>query len=712
MRRALLALAVGSCLLVGAPARADGPPKLPLRAVRFYETGVGYFERKGTIDAASSITLPLPTAHLDDALKSLVVMSKDGKARIAAVEFESTVGAELGRALAGVEGDSAVPLDWARVLRSLKGADVSVKTKDENVRGRLVDVIDPQADDAAECMDRAVLPAVATSEPKKEGGCQPIRASSLVLLADSGAVRRFRSTQLVAVQPVDAGLARRLRTALAAISPRSDQLPRGVRVLGTPGSDVTLGYVSETPVWRSTYRVVFGASNASLQGWALIHNDTDEDWKSVRVELVNGRPDAFLYPLAAPRYARRELVKPSEELSVVPQLLAEGSPDRQWTGGAAGGLGLSGVGEGGGGRGEGLGLGRVGTIGRGSGTGSSADAPSTELDLGSLAGVAGAAGVEAEALFRYSLPNPIDLRAHGTALVPFVTKTIGASRITWFPAAGSTARSAARIKNETGQTLPAGTIAFFGDGGFSGEALIERMKPDDMRVLGFGVDLDVSLETDGKILEDDPRSVTLDGATLREHFVRKRTASYRIENRSGLPREVLVSLQVVDNARVEGADAIDYDTQAKTPLARFAIARKTALERTLAIEEALSRDVPLGSLTPVAVERLVAAPRLAAAPKQHLTAALGPLRAADQHRAEAMRAATEHATTNSDIQRLRQNLVAAGVGKEAQSFRDRLLAAETRLEQARARLRAAQAAEAAAMTQVRAALGRLGRSKS
>ncbi len=58
-----------------------------------------------------------------------------------------------------------------------------------------------------------------------------------------------------------------------------------------------------------------------MQGWALIHNDTDEDWRSVHVELANGRPDSFLFPLAAPRYARRTLVTPDDSLATVPQLM-------------------------------------------------------------------------------------------------------------------------------------------------------------------------------------------------------------------------------------------------------------------------------------------------------------------------------------------------------------------------------------------------------
>ena len=61
-----------------AVAHAEGPARLPLRTVRFYEVGVGYFERKGQLDGASTLTLPLPTSQLDDALKSLVVLSSDG----------------------------------------------------------------------------------------------------------------------------------------------------------------------------------------------------------------------------------------------------------------------------------------------------------------------------------------------------------------------------------------------------------------------------------------------------------------------------------------------------------------------------------------------------------------------------------------------------------------------------------------------------------
>src|SRR6185295_17508584 len=124
------------------------------------------------------------------------------------------------------------------------------------------------------------------------------------------------------IRPTDPGFAARMGSSLDALSVQGRASRKELRVLATGSSEITLGYVAETPVWRSSYRLLLDdQGGGTLQGWALVHNDTDEDWRKVRVELVNGQPDSFLFPLAAPRYGRREIVTPKAELSTVPQLL-------------------------------------------------------------------------------------------------------------------------------------------------------------------------------------------------------------------------------------------------------------------------------------------------------------------------------------------------------------------------------------------------------
>ena len=107
----------------------------------------------------------------------------------------------------------------------------------------------------------------------------------------------------------------------------------------------------------------------------------------------------------------------------------------------AGGLGLTGTGEGGGGRGEGIGLGSISTLGHGAGSGTS----SSLLTVGNLASVPSADGVQTGAQFVYSLADPIDLRAHGSALLPFIEGKIDARSVTWFesPSAKVPARRSA-----------------------------------------------------------------------------------------------------------------------------------------------------------------------------------------------------------------------------------------------------------------------------
>src|SRR5579872_6110022 len=79
---------------------APAPPILPLRTLRLYETGVGYFERSGRVGAPTS--LPVPAGHLDDALETLVVLGQDGKSTVRGIEFGSSISRGMARALAGL----------------------------------------------------------------------------------------------------------------------------------------------------------------------------------------------------------------------------------------------------------------------------------------------------------------------------------------------------------------------------------------------------------------------------------------------------------------------------------------------------------------------------------------------------------------------------------------------------------------------------------
>src|SRR5207237_6724692 len=88
---------------------------------------------------------------------------------------------------------------------------------------------------------------------------------------------------------------------------------------GTGARDLFVSYVSEVPVWKSTYRIVLGTKEPLLQGWAIVDNTVGQDWENVQLSLVAGAPQSFVQNLSQPYFSRRPMVPLPESVSVSPQ---------------------------------------------------------------------------------------------------------------------------------------------------------------------------------------------------------------------------------------------------------------------------------------------------------------------------------------------------------------------------------------------------------
>src|SRR5689334_1588037 len=160
---------VGSITFTAVPAAAK-PELLPLKRVRFYETGVAYFERAGAV-RNDEVTLPVPASHLDDALKTLVVFSSGGATRLGGIEFPSSVSRGMAKALAGI-GPGQARLSLLTLLESLKGASVQLDAAGGAVSGRLVEVLSDEDSDLTTCV---------TVSKEKDAACTPQKAASIVV---------------------------------------------------------------------------------------------------------------------------------------------------------------------------------------------------------------------------------------------------------------------------------------------------------------------------------------------------------------------------------------------------------------------------------------------------------------------------------------------------------------------------------------------------
>jgi hypothetical protein len=177
-----------------------------LKTLRIYEGGVGYFERTGRLSSSAATTLPVPASHLDDALKTLVILNQKGAGIVHGLEFHSLLSQGMARAQAGLPLDANVRSTYRTLLESLKGAQVEMRAARGNFRGRIVEVVAPAGKVADKAADNGA--------EKKEAEFR------VVLLTEDVALRQFVAEEIEWVRPLASDSTSRLTSVLDANSLR------------------------------------------------------------------------------------------------------------------------------------------------------------------------------------------------------------------------------------------------------------------------------------------------------------------------------------------------------------------------------------------------------------------------------------------------------------------------------------------------------------
>ena len=297
-RLLLLALAFGLATAAAAQPSED----LPVERVILFTSGVGYFEHSGRVDGDAEVVLRFDETALNDVLKSLLV--EDARGRVAGVVYPTQAPVE--RTLRSFAIDLSGGPDLAGILKQVRGAEVVVQTPSGTTRGTVVSV------------------ETAWKDIGDGVGGVPV----LTLLTQSGLVT-IRLDTARNLRFTDASLRDELEAALTALGEDrgGERKPVRVQFRGEGPRPVRLGYVVESPVWKTSYRLVLPEGERGeglLQGWALVENPTESDWRDVDLTLVSGRPVSFIQDLYTPRYLPRPVVEADDDALVGPQTYAAG----------------------------------------------------------------------------------------------------------------------------------------------------------------------------------------------------------------------------------------------------------------------------------------------------------------------------------------------------------------------------------------------------
>jgi hypothetical protein len=622
-----------SVFLIVFPALAFAQ-ELPVTRVVLFTSGVGFFEHSGTVTGNAEVPLTFTGDQVNDVLKSLILRDPTGE--VGEVGYPSQD--PLERSLASFALDLGGPGGLASLLPQLRGVRVTLNTP-EQITGRLVGLDQRQEKDTSE---------------------------TWLTLAAADGLRIVPLSSVTQLKILDPGLDQELNQALVLLAGSRDVRKKTVTAhfLGSGTRQVSLGYISEAPVWKTSYRLDLSGGKPFLQAWAIVENTGESDWNQVRLSLVSGRPVSFIQDLYTPWYVRRPVYQPEVEAGPGPRLPQAGFAPVP--------AAKSALAE--------------ETSGFQNGT----------LELRRSGVKAAASGSPEGELFQFSLRTPISLARHQSALIPLAASDVTARKVSLFNADIDPLhpQNAVWITNNTGSRLPAGPVTVYDEGVYAGDALTDTLLENDRRLWTYATDLAVRADSASDDEQTTTKITVVKGVLqYKKDFSWNRT--YRFAN-TGSARTLLV----------------EHPFHAERTLLQPAAVEKTADAYRFTV------DVPAGGRAELAVKEtqtLVETQGLSSWRTDQLTALVqgtGPLSPSaktalqkvadlkakvDRATQDTASSAREKAEQEDGQVRIRENLEAVGrESAQGQIYLKRLLDSEAKIDQLTQQLTAARLAQTAA----------------
>jgi hypothetical protein len=470
--------------------------KLPVCAVTLFSSGVAYTQREGMIDSGeATVPLTFRTNQINDILKSLVLLDEEGGALPAIYPSQDPVERTLQSFAVNVSAFAT----RGELLRQLRGAVLKIETLSKEVfEGQIVAV---------------------ESEKQVRGERSVVEVETLTLITSEGLVS-VSLDKVRLIKLLDERRDTELREALSVLAGGADDARRTVqlRFAGKKKRKVQVGYITEAPLWKISYRLVLGDAEGQkpyLQGWALVENTTDEDWEGVQLTLVSGRPVSFIQDLYQPLYLPRPTVGPDIIPAAAPQL-HEAAMD--YPAAAAGGPALMAAPAPGG------------------------RARSLRAESMRQSVTPQAEGRSAGELFQYNISAPVALPRQQAAMIPVVSGDIGGEKVSLYNADVDPKypMNALRLINDTGLHLKAGPITVFDGGTYAGDARLGEVPPSDTRLITYAVDLSIEGVRTEELRNSNEVSLSIKRGILTITSKNRRELHYKFTSKAAAPRTVLV----------------------------------------------------------------------------------------------------------------------------------------------------------------------------
>ncbi|MGD0724968.1 MAG: hypothetical protein ABSB63_05335 [Spirochaetia bacterium] len=488
---------------------------VPISSLVLFTSGVGYFQHDGTVDGNARMELTFSSDQINDLLKSLVLRDLDGGA-VSSVTYSSRD--PITRTLKSFSIDLTSNPTLAGLLTQTRGESVEVSmTGGNRISGSIIGVETRQAQ----------------TGPKGD-----VAGEFLTLNTQTG----ITSLALIDVQGIRflrKEVQEDLAQALQVLS-SSHGIEKKKVVLhftGTGKRRVRIGYILESPVWKTSYRLVLADKSPHLlQGWAMVENTSDTDWRSVALTLVSGRPITFIMDLYQPLYLQRPVVQlelyqslrprtnemsMEEKESAADSALAEEAPMPEAAPAPAA---------------------------------KSAAAPRALAGSGFAAGPGGgefsvsqgvaaaASGAQVGELFQYAIDKPVTLPRQQSAMLPILNQQVSGERYSLYNESTHPKYplNAVKLKNTSSLHLMQGPLTVFDGGTYAGDAQITDLAPGAEQLVTYAMDLDTEVEAQQGASPVTLVSVKISKGVFFSTNRQQRERIYSIKSRGAKNRTVLL----------------------------------------------------------------------------------------------------------------------------------------------------------------------------
>jgi len=517
--------------LAAVPAPAKSAPQLPISECVLFSSGVGYFQREAEIEGNTRVDLTFPVSDINDLLKSMVLQDLGG-GHIAAVSYESHD-----------------PID-----KTLKSFAVNLTNNPTygqiltQARGEKVEVTQQQVANQPGTLTGTIIGVEKQKQPAGKDGTVDIECLNLWCAEGMRSVKLGDIQRVRFLNPI---MESEFRRALEVLSLSHDTQKKAVTLNfeGQGKRPVRVGYVVENPIWKTSYRLVLNKDGKPyLQGWAVVENPSDEDWKDVRMSLVSGRPISFQMDLYQPLYVPRPTVLPELFASLMPRTY-EGAMTESLASkpgvpmlGMGGGSGLGGGGFApGGGPMSGVAARSLGDARREAGDFLYEKSKAVNLNLGlSVSSAANAS--QLGDFFEYGIQHPVSLPRQKSAMLPIVGKDVEGTKVSIYNQ-GTHAKfplHGLKFKNTTGMHLMQGPLTVFEGNSYAGDARILDLQPGEERLLSYAVDLGTEVEVVNPTNNGRLTKVKVYKGLIYSTTRVQEGKTYRAKNRSEQDRQLII----------------------------------------------------------------------------------------------------------------------------------------------------------------------------